>query len=105
MFTFIPSLLNSDHPGKQHFEDMFSAVSIAAFSSRPNAGRAAIAANMYYARGVSRLRKALGDKTHAKSDTALASTILLAFYEVRWRLTRQHVWVCARFIILTHTLG
>lgn len=82
MFTFIPPLLSADHLGREYFEDLFSAVSIAAFSTRPNAAQAALAATTYYSRGVTKLRKALEDEDHAKSDTALASTILLGFYEV-----------------------
>lgn len=83
MFTFIPSLLASNDASKQHFEDLFTAVSIAAFSMRPNASHASTFSRLYYGRGVAELRKALGDKTLVKSDAALASTILLGFYEVR----------------------
>lgn len=82
VFTFIPTLLSADLPGTEHFDDLFSAVAIAAFATRPNAGQAALAATSYYSRGVTTLRKALENKTHVKTDTALASTILLAFYEV-----------------------
>lgn len=83
MFTFIPLLLASNDASKQHFEDLFTAVSIAAFSLRPNASHASKLSRLYYGRGVAELRKALGDKTLVKSDAALASTILLGFYEVR----------------------
>lgn len=83
MFTFIPSLLATNDEGKDHFEDLFSAVSIAAFSMRPHASHAAAFGRPYYGRGVTKLRKALGDKTLARSDASLASTILLGFYEVK----------------------
>lgn len=89
MFTFIPSLLATNDAGKEHFEDLFSAVSIAAFSMRPNAAHAAAFGRLYYGRGVTTLRKALGDKVLARSDAALASTILLGFYEVN-NTTKPH---------------
>lgn len=82
MFTFIPPILQSDSPTKQHFEDLFTSVSIAAFSMRPNASHAVNHSRYYYARGVTHLRKALADKDTVKSDAVLASTILLGFYEV-----------------------
>lgn len=83
MLTFIPSLLATNDTGKEHFEDLFSAVSIAAFSMRPNSSHAAASGRMYYGRGVEGLRKALSDRTLAASDATLASTILLGFYEVK----------------------
>lgn len=83
MFTFIPSLLATGDTGKDHFEDLFSAVAIAAFSMRPNSSHAAAFGRLYYGRGVTNLRKALGDKVQARSDATLASTILLGFYEVK----------------------
>ncbi|KAJ4423104.1 hypothetical protein N0V82_002233 [Gnomoniopsis sp. IMI 355080] len=82
MLTFIPSLLATNEAAKEHFEDLFSAVSIAAFSMRPNASHAAPSGRTYYGRGVESLRKSLGDKILARSDATLASTILLGFYEV-----------------------
>lgn len=82
MFTFIPPILQSDTPAKQHFEDLFTSVSIAAFSMRPNASHAATFSRLYYGRGLTHLRKALADKKTVKSDAVLASTILLGFYEV-----------------------
>lgn len=88
MLTFIPSLLATNEPGKEHFEDLFSAVSIAAFSMRPNAAHAAASGRTYYGRGVEGLRKALGDKMLARSDATLASTILLGFYEVKSSMKR-----------------
>ncbi|KAJ4393250.1 hypothetical protein N0V93_002458 [Gnomoniopsis smithogilvyi] len=82
MLTFIPSLLATDNSGKEPFEDLFSAVSIATFSMRPNASHAAAFGRTYYGRGMEGLRKALGNKVLARSDATLASTILLGFYEV-----------------------
>lgn len=82
MLTFIPSLLASEEGSKRYFQDMFSAVSIAAFSMRPNCREAAVATHMYYGAGVRGLREALQVKESAKSDTVLATTILLGVYEV-----------------------
>lgn len=85
MFTFIPQVLNSTEPTKGHFEDLFTAISIAAFSLRGNASHAAAYSRWYYGKGVAELRRVLGDKDLVKSDSVLASTILLGFYEVRLR--------------------
>lgn len=82
MFTFIPSILQNAAASHQYFEDMFTAVSIAAFSMRPNSSHAAPYAQLYYGRAVAGLGKAIADKSMVKSDAALASTILLGFYEV-----------------------
>lgn len=82
MFTFIPAMLASNDPSNQHFEDLFTAVSIAAFSLRSNASHAAGASRWHYGKGVAELRKILGDKQLVKSDAALASTILLGVHEV-----------------------
>lgn len=93
MFTFIPQLLTSDEPAKQHFEDLFTAVAIAAFSLRGNASHAAAFSQCYYGKGVAELRKALGDKDLAKSDPVLASTILLGVYEVSLLLPNGRVLI------------
>ncbi|KAI3398381.1 hypothetical protein diail_9473 [Diaporthe ilicicola] len=77
MLTFIPSLLASPNGSTRYFQDMFSAVSIAAFSRRPNCRDAATATHLYYAKGIRELRKALEGGESAKSDTVLATTILL----------------------------
>lgn len=82
MFTFIPSILQNTTVSHQYFEDMFTAVSIAAFSMRPNSSHAAPYSRLYYGRAVAELRKAIADQSMVKSDAALASTILLGFYEV-----------------------
>lgn len=84
MFMFIPELLMAADPlqGYQHFDDLLTACAIATFAMRPNSGHALSFARLYYARGVSELRKTLAGKESAKSDYALASTILLGFYEV-----------------------
>lgn len=82
MLTFIPSLLASAEGSSRYFQDMFSAVSIAAFSMRPNCREAAGATHLYYGAGVRGLREALQVKDSAKSDTVLATTILLGVYEV-----------------------
>lgn len=82
MFTFIPQVLLCGEPAKEHFEDLFTAVSIAAFSLRGNASHAVASSRWYYGKGVAELRKVLGDQDLVKSDTVLASTILLGFYEV-----------------------
>jgi hypothetical protein len=82
MLTFIPSLLASEEGSKRYFQDMFSAVSIAAFSMRPNCREAAVASHMHYGAGVKGLREALQAKESATSDTVLATTILLGVYEV-----------------------
>lgn len=82
MFTFIPQVLSSDAPAKVHFEHLFTAISIAAFSLRGNASHISASSRYYYGKGVAELRKVLGDKELVKSDTVLASTILLGFYEV-----------------------
>ncbi|KAJ0119754.1 hypothetical protein J7T55_013958 [Diaporthe amygdali] len=81
MLTFIPSLLASSEGSSRYFQDMFSAVSIAAFSMRPNCRDAANATHLYYGAGVRGLRKALEVGESAKSDTVLATTILLGVYE------------------------
>lgn len=85
MLTFIPSLLASADGSTRYFQDMFSAVSIAAFSMRPNCKDAASATHLYYGAGVRGLREALQVKETARSDTVLATTILLGVYEVRVR--------------------
>lgn len=85
MLTFIPSLLASAQGSSRYFQDMFSAVSIAAFSMRPNCREASAATHLYYGAGVRGLREALQVKDSAKSDTVLATTILLGVYEVRGR--------------------
>lgn len=82
MLTFIPSLLASAEGSSRYFQDMFSAVSIAAFSMRPNCREAATATHLFYGAGVRGLREALQVKDSAKSDTVLATTILLGVYEV-----------------------
>lgn len=82
IFTFIPSILQTSEGTTPFFEDLFTAVSIAAFSMRPNASHAAAFSRFYYGKGVAQLRAAIADETMAKSDAALASTILLGFYEV-----------------------
>lgn len=89
MFTFIPSILQSTEGSSPFFEDLFTAVSIAAFSMRPNASHAAGFSRFYYGRGVAQLREAIADETMAKTDAALASTILLGFYEVRLTRSRE----------------
>ncbi|KKY33418.1 putative negative acting factor [Diaporthe ampelina] len=81
MLTFIPSLLASAEGSSWYFQDMFSAVSIAAFSMRPNCRTAAAATHLHYGAGVRGLREALEVKESAKSDTVLATTILLGVYE------------------------
>lgn len=94
-FLFVPDLLllnvsdssspSSSSPphGYQHFDDLFTAAAIATFSMRPNSAHARSFARLYYARGVSELRKTLAaGRDAAKSDYALASTILLGFYDV-----------------------
>ncbi|KAI7783342.1 hypothetical protein LA080_011902 [Diaporthe eres] len=81
MLTFIPSLLASAEGSSRYFQDMFSAVSIAAFSMRPNCREAAGATHLYYGAGVRGLREALQVKGSARSDTVLATTILLGVYE------------------------
>ncbi|KAG8165093.1 hypothetical protein KVR01_005368 [Diaporthe batatas] len=81
MLTFIPSLLASEEGSSRYFQDMFSAVSIAAFSMRPNCREAAASTHLYYGTGVRGLREALQGKESAKSDTVLATTILLGVYE------------------------
>lgn len=95
MLTFIPSMLASEDASSRYFQDMFSAVSIAAFSMRPNCRDAATATHLYYGQGVGGLRKALEDGESAKSDTVLATTILLGVYEVPARQCEEeetHSW-------------
>ena len=90
MLTFIPSLLASAEGSSWYFQDMFSAVSIAAFSMRPNCRTAAAATHLHYGAGVRGLREALEVKESAKSDTVLATTILLGVYEVCGRRWQEH---------------
>lgn len=85
MFTFIPSLLSCENALTPHFDDLFTAVSIATFSMRSNVSHATNFSRLYYGRGVAELRKALNDEALVKSDATLASTILLGFYEVPTR--------------------
>lgn len=91
MLTFIPWLLASPEGSNRYFQDMFSAVSIAAFSMRPNCREAASTTHLYYGAGVRGLREALQVKESARSDTVLATTILLGIYEVcgRQRMTAE----------------
>lgn len=82
LFNFILKILEWDGLKDTPFPMAFTAVSLAALAGRPNSRHLLSKSRIYYSTALIQLKEVIRHKDRAKSDTALASAILLSFYEV-----------------------
>jgi hypothetical protein len=84
-FDFLVPLMKSDSD-ETHLDIAFSAVSLASLANRPSSKGTGLMSKAVaqYAKALKALNLALQNPVTQKSDTTLASVLLLGFFEVRF---------------------